>query len=106
MWQVPLWMIAFFATTYVLGFYLNYRRKDNLRKRNILSILPRLYFWAIYSSFWLFDVTVDVRSTWGRYGILAILIVDSYDEFIELWDSSWKYEFIKWKTKSKKKMEK
>ena len=85
---------------------MNCQINNSIRKRNFLSLLPVLYFWIIYASFWLFDMPLEVRGIWGRYGILAILVVDSWDEFVELWESSLKYKFSKWKEKSKKKMEK
>ncbi len=104
---LPYWMIILFAIINIVTILLESSTKkeieigkqgnktvDDVKSRDRLSAIPRIYLIIIYSVFFVYDTTLDTRAFWGRWGIFSILFIDSYCHFANYIDYHW-YTIIK-----------
>lgn len=71
------------------------RTLSDIKSRDKLSIIPRIYFVIIYTMFWLSpEISLDIKAVWGRWGIFSILFIDSYCHLANYIDYHW-YTILK-----------
>ncbi len=103
-WTVlPYWVIILVAIINIISIFLNSStRKESegnklvglqsvidIKRRERISIIPRVYFVIIYTAFWIFDTSLGERSFWGRWGIFGILFIDSCLNLANYADYHW-----------------
>ena len=98
---LPYWVIILFAIINIISIFLESSTKhagyilsgtkkiDDIKRRDNIMILARLYLIGIYSVFFLMDTSLDWRAFLGRWGIFALLFFDSYCNIANYVDFNW-----------------